>query len=86
VSEPQNSPYPIATIPAYALPPFVQTPEDRERWELSVTLAETTSRQNEPDGRPNSMFVWYFARSVYHSDIPTGSPDDPAAPVDALLA
>ena len=84
MSQPQTSPYPIAKTPDHALPPYVQTPEDRERWELAVALAEITSRQHEPDGTPNSTFVWYFARSLYFSEFPTGSRDDPAAALEAL--
>lgn len=80
MSRPEQPWSPLPTIPDYALPSYIQTPEDRERWELVFALAEETSRQNEPDGRPNSQFVWYFARHLYFSEIPTGSPDDPAAP------
>jgi hypothetical protein len=38
--------------------------------ELLIALAEITSLQHEPDGTPNAMFVFYFARSVYFSEFP----------------
>ena len=72
--------YVIPTIPTAALPPFVLTGADRERWELAVAIAEETSRQNEPDGRPNSLFVFGYARTVFFSELETGSPGDPAFP------
>jgi hypothetical protein len=81
-----ESGYPIPKIPTYALPPFVQSEEDRERWELVVAVAEELSRQNEPDGRPNSQFVWYYSRWLYRSDIPTGCADDPAIPFEVIAS
>jgi hypothetical protein len=47
----------VPRIPAYALPSYVRTPEERERFELSRLIAELISADNEPDGRPNSLFV-----------------------------
>lgn len=76
--------YPIPTIPEYALPAFAKSTEDRERWQLANAVAAKISSQNEPDGRPNSMFVFHFARSVYFSDLPTGTADDAPCPVDLL--
>ncbi len=73
--------YSIPKIPAYALPPFVQSAQDRERWELVVAVAEELSRQNEPDGQANSQFVFFYSRTLYNSDIPTGSADDPLVPL-----
>jgi hypothetical protein len=86
VSELQHPGYPIPTVPDYALPPFVSTPEDRERWELAVAMAEELSRQNESDGRVNSQFVFHFARTVYFSELPTGSPGDPPVPLESAQA
>ncbi len=77
--------YPIPPLPDYALPPFVRTAEDRERWELVRALATELSRQNEPAGEPNSQFVWFYSRTLYHSEIPTGTSDDPAVPLDQLV-
>ncbi|MEJ7569634.1 MAG: hypothetical protein WKF41_15380 [Gaiellaceae bacterium] len=72
-----ESGYPIPKIPTYALPPFVKSDEDRERWELVVAVAEELSRQNEPSGVPDSQFVWQYSRTLFHSDVPTGSADEP---------
>jgi hypothetical protein len=57
-------------------PPYVLTEADESRWDLAMAIAEETSRQNEPDGRPNSQFVWYYARTVYFSPIETGDPSE----------
>lgn len=67
----------VPDIPDEAYPPFAVTEAERERWRVAHAVAEAISRQNEPSGTPNSTFVWYFARSVYHSDVPTGTADDP---------
>jgi hypothetical protein len=74
-----ESPYLVPSVPDYALPPFVRTAEDRERWELALAIAEETSRQNEPDGQVNTQFVFGYARTIFFSDVETGSPADPSA-------
>jgi hypothetical protein len=66
----------IPCIPEYALPSYVRTPEERERFELSRLIAELISAGNEPDGRPNSLFVLYMRKTIYFGDIPTGTPED----------
>jgi hypothetical protein len=66
----------VRRIPDYALPSYVRTPEQRERFELSHAVAEAISAENEPDGRPNSLFVLSMRETIYLSDIPTGTPED----------
>jgi hypothetical protein len=66
----------IPRIPEYALPSYVRTPEQRERFELSHLIAELISADNEPDGRPNSLFVLHMRETIYFSDMPTGTPED----------
>ena len=53
-------------------PGWVQTPEQRRRWELCAEGATVLSRLHEPTGRPDSRFVWVTTRALYNSDIPTG--------------
>jgi hypothetical protein len=69
----------IRPIPEYALPSYVRTPEERERFELSHAVAEAISAANEPDGRPNPLFVLHMRETIYFSDIPTGTPEDEPA-------
>ena len=69
----------IPRIPEYALPSYVRTLEERERFELSHPIAELISAENEPDGRPNSLFVLYMRETIYFSDLPTGTPEDAPA-------
>lgn len=57
-------------------PPYVQTAEQRERWDVCVEAAEATSRKSEPSGKPDKIFVWTCTRSLYHSDMPTGTAAD----------
>jgi hypothetical protein len=70
----------VPRLPAYALPAYVRTPEERERFELSHALAEAISAQYEPDGRPDAVFVFHMREHIYASDIPTGGPDDVPPP------
>lgn len=69
-------------VSAYAIPkqehypPFVLTEADQARWDLSYAIAAKTSADNEPDGRPNSQFVWGYARTVFFSELPTGDPSE----------
>jgi hypothetical protein len=66
----------VPRISEYALPSYVRTPDERERFELSHLIAELISADNEPDGRPNSLFVLHMRETIYFSDIPTGTPED----------
>lgn len=54
-------------------PDFVIDEADQERWDLAHAIAERISEDNEPSGHPNSQFVWWFARQVYHSNLETGT-------------
>lgn len=47
-------------------PPFVQTDEDRLRWDLCVAVA--ADQLQEP---PESAAVWLASRALYYSSIPT---------------
>lgn len=67
-------PVEIPKQPTY--PSFVLSESDQSRWDLSMAIAEETSRQNEPDGRPNSQFVFYYARTVFFSPLVTGDPSE----------
>jgi hypothetical protein len=53
-------------------PGYVQTPEQRRRWEVCADAAATLSALHEPSGGPDSRFVWVTTRALYNSDIPTG--------------
>ncbi len=68
--------YVVPKLPPEAIPSFVMTAEDIERWELCHATAEAMSRQNEPSGQPNAQFVWQTTRWLYHSPIPLGDPDE----------
>ncbi len=69
----------IPKLPPEAFPPYVITSDDRERWELAHAISCKISADNEPDGRPNTRFVWYMTRHIYSSEIATGSADDEPA-------
>lgn len=51
---------------APALPSFVRTEAELVRWELSVAIAVQLTGESS-----TSEAVWFAARSVYNSDIPT---------------
>lgn len=57
-----------------ALPMFVRTKQDRERWAAACQLAIAISEHNEQTGVSNPRFVFFAARSFYFSDMPTGEP------------
>jgi hypothetical protein len=57
-------------------PPYVVTRADRERWELAGKIAEAVWEANAPGERLDPSFYWQMQRTVYSSDIPTGSPAD----------
>lgn len=62
-------------------PGYVQTSEQRRRWEICADAATTLSTLCEPNGRPDSGFVWVTTRALYGSDIPTGElPPEGAVP------
>ena len=48
----------------WAFPTFVITPDERRRWRLCRSVAESF-----PDG--NADTIWFASRSLYRSDIPT---------------
>jgi hypothetical protein len=62
-------------------PGYVQTPEQRHRWEVCARASTLLSALHEPSGRPDSGFVWVTTRALYYSDIPTG--EWPAEPTEA---
>ncbi len=68
-------------------PPYVITEADQARWDLSMAIAETTIAEL-GDGTPDTAFLWSYARTVYHSELPTGDPaelgeaHEPEAPAD----
>lgn len=54
-------------------PPYVQTASDTKRWDAAYGIAEGLSRQFEPDGEPDPVWVWNTTRALYHDrSIPTG--------------
>lgn len=67
-------------------PPYVVTDADRERWELSGKIAEALWEANAPDEPMDPQFYWTMQRTVYASDVPTGSPDDIAKSVGQDLS
>ena len=58
-------------------PPYVTTPEERQRWDLCHQIATTMSEVNEPSGVADPRFVWFMERQLWASDLPTGE-DEPA--------
>lgn len=59
-------------------PPYVRSSEERERWDVCEEIAKGTSRLHEASGKSDPTFVWYTTRSLYCSEIPTGSPESPS--------
>ena len=53
-------------------PEFVETDKDRHRWQMAVKAARIVA----DDLQGDEMTVWLAARSLYNSDIPTGSEDE----------
>jgi hypothetical protein len=51
-------------------PGYIQTPEQRERWDVCAGIVSTLSSRFEPTGRPDPRFVWLATRSLYSSDMP----------------
>ncbi len=59
--------------PLIARPSWVRDPKEIRRWELCVGIAE---RIFADEGRPSSAEdVWFSARSLYRSDLPTDEPE-----------
>lgn len=56
------------------IPPYVQTPEGRDRWTVCAGIVTRLSELLEPSGRADPRFVWVGTRALYNSDIPTGKP------------
>jgi hypothetical protein len=59
-------------------PPFVRTDADRKRWDISGKVAEAIFHDNAPGEPLDPVFYWHMQRTVYGSDIPTGTPGDVA--------
>ena len=78
MSEQPESGEPPAARPR---PPFVLGPEAERRWDLCVALAtrNTALAGEGPSGLTAADAAWYEARDLFHSDIPTGDPDEPPA-------
>jgi hypothetical protein len=55
-------------------PPYVTTEAQRERFDLSKAIAQRQVELYDDD--PNPLYVWLTTRWLYHSDIPTGGPDE----------
>jgi hypothetical protein len=53
-------------------PGYIQTPEQRERWDICAAIMSTMSSQHEPTGRPDPRFVWVGTRALYNTDAPMG--------------
>jgi hypothetical protein len=49
-----------------ARPPYVRSDVEIERWELCVAIAAHVM-----DAAPDSEDVWFAARAIYSSDLPT---------------
>lgn len=49
-------------------PPYVNTEEERRRWDLSKATARDLAANSDID---DPAFVWLATRSIYNSDIPT---------------
>jgi hypothetical protein len=56
-------------------PSFVQTPEQRERWDSCTKAAVAAWEKFEP-GPPTGTWMLYTTSSLYFSDIPTGTATD----------
>jgi hypothetical protein len=62
-------------------PPFVQTDEQRARWHVCLAAAVTIAQKTGAD----ATFVFSTTRELFHSDLPTGSPDEVAPEHRAAL-
>jgi hypothetical protein len=56
-------------------PPFVERPEQRERWDCCTRIAVAAWERFEP-GRPTGAWMLYTTSSLYFSDMPAGTPVD----------
>jgi hypothetical protein len=59
-------------------PGYIETAEQRERWDVSAGIVSALSSRFEPSGRPDSRFVWMGTRALYKSDMPPGELDEMA--------
>ena len=57
-------------------PDYVVTVEDRERWTLAGRIAEALWEALEPNQPLDNAWFWQMQRAAYHSDIPTGTPEE----------
>ena len=55
-------------------PAFVQTPEQRRRWD-SCTRVAVAAWEKYESGPPTGTWMLYTTSSLYLSDFPTGSAD-----------
>lgn len=54
-------------------PGYVQTVEERRRWDAAYGIAEGVSALYERDGHPDSRFTWLTTRALYQSEYPTAA-------------
>ncbi len=54
----------------YSYPPYVESDDERHRFDLSVLRAVELFEEG-----PASETVWMAAREIYKSDIPTDQPE-----------
>ncbi len=60
-------------------PPYVQTTEQRRRWDYCRANSILYCGENgQPAENTESEDVWMMTRSLYRSDIPTDPPSDDA--------
>jgi hypothetical protein len=62
-------------------PPYVQTDEERVRWNVCLRTAVTIAQKTGAD----AAFAFSTTRELYHSDLPTGSPEEVAPEHRAAL-
>ena len=56
-------------------PPFVQTPDQRQRWDRCTNVAVAAWEKFEP-GPPTGTWMLYTTNSLYFSDTSIGLPVD----------
>lgn len=56
-------------------PGYVQTVEERRRWDAAYGIAEGVSAMYERDGDPDPRFTWLATRALYQSELPTADGD-----------
>lgn len=70
------------------VPPFVQTKADLSRWDVILRLCELMWRMTHDGEDPPGDWMWFTPRSMFQSDVPTGTPDEagPEGSVERLVA